>query len=97
LGYDFAVAEFKKHGGVAAGLAAYGERTERDRQGAGPEDFEGDSVCVDHYVGDLVSLAGENLAACFEGFGDSGYRAAQAVGIDAVSTTTLSARSRVVG
>jgi hypothetical protein len=86
LGDDLAVAELEEHGGVAAHLAARGQRAERDGQDASPEDFEGNDVSALDFVGDFVGLAGENLAAFFEGFWDLRDAAAEALGVDAVGS-----------
>ena len=67
LGYDFALAEFQKHGGVTAHLAAGAQRCEWDGQSAGPECLEGDEISGYGFVRNLVGLAGEDLSAFFEG------------------------------
>jgi len=54
------------------------------REGAGPEDFEGDCVAGYDLVGDFAGLTREDLAAFFEGFGHLGSAAAQALRVNAV-------------
>ena len=46
--------------------------------------FARDCVPGCDFVGDFVGLAGEDLAALFEGFGNSGSVGAEAVWVDAV-------------